>query len=149
MLWSRLVGLPLNQAGRDAIKRTKSTLVIPVRFAGEVQALLSLDNLTRMDAFAVDSMRLANQVAVTAAAILHSLRDRAVLKVNAITDPVTGILNRRGGEDELGRAVARAAREGEPLSVLMLDLADFKSVNDTFGHGGPAVGGAEAAAEPA
>lgn len=132
---AQAVGLPLDETGRDAVLRIKANLVIPVRFAGEVQALLSLDNLTRADAFGVDSVRLANQVAVTAAAILHSIRDRAVLEVNAITDPVTGVLNRRGGEDELGRALARAAREGEPLSVLMFDMTDFKSVNDTFGHG--------------
>jgi diguanylate cyclase (GGDEF)-like protein len=52
-----------------------------------------------------------------------------------ITDPLTGVNNRRYFEAELTRAAARAMRSGEPLALISFDLDRFKAVNDTFGHG--------------
>ena len=52
----------------------------------------------------------------------------------AITDPLTGVANRRYFQNQLAREVARAQRFQRPLSLLMLDLDDFKRYNDTFGH---------------
>ncbi len=54
----------------------------------------------------------------------------------AHTDPLTGLPNRRAWADELERALQRARRTGEPLTLAMLDLDDFKAFNDTFGHAG-------------
>ena len=52
----------------------------------------------------------------------------------ALTDALTNLPNRRAWDDELVRAVARARRTGEPLALAMIDVDDFKSFNDTFGH---------------
>jgi diguanylate cyclase (GGDEF)-like protein len=52
----------------------------------------------------------------------------------ARTDPVTGLANRRSLEERLAQASAYASRYGEPLSALMIDLDEFKQVNDTCGH---------------
>lgn len=49
-------------------------------------------------------------------------------------DPLTGLGNRRALEEALAMAVAHARRADMPLSVLVADLDDFKSVNDSFGH---------------
>jgi diguanylate cyclase (GGDEF)-like protein/PAS domain S-box-containing protein len=49
-------------------------------------------------------------------------------------DFLTGLLNRRHFEQELAREVERAARYGVPGAVLLIDLDNFKDVNDTFGH---------------
>ena len=49
-------------------------------------------------------------------------------------DPLTGFYNHRFLHERLGEEVVRAQRARQPLSVLMLDLDDFKLVNDTFGH---------------
>jgi diguanylate cyclase (GGDEF)-like protein len=57
------------------------------------------------------------------------------LRTAASTDPLTGVANRRAWETEAGRHLARAARTGEPLSFAILDLDDFKVVNDREGHG--------------
>jgi len=57
------------------------------------------------------------------------------LRTAAATDPLTGIANRRAWEAEAGRNLARTARTGEPLSFAILDLDDFKEVNDREGHG--------------
>ena len=57
------------------------------------------------------------------------------LRTAATTDPLTGVANRRAWEAEAARNLARAHRTGEPLSFAILDLDDFKVVNDREGHG--------------
>jgi diguanylate cyclase (GGDEF)-like protein len=56
------------------------------------------------------------------------------LKEQAIRDPLTGLHNRRYLDETLPRELARAKREGYPLSVIMVDLDRFKQINDTYGH---------------
>ncbi len=56
------------------------------------------------------------------------------LRYSAITDPLTGLYNRRFLGENLARHLVRAARSEEPVSVAILDLQDFKSINDRFGH---------------
>jgi diguanylate cyclase (GGDEF)-like protein len=65
---------------------------------------------------------------------LLSENDLSALRVNAITDPLTGLYNRRFLLDHLDREVARAERTGGVVSILMMDLAGFKGINDRLGH---------------
>ena len=57
------------------------------------------------------------------------------LRTAATTDPLTGVANRRAWEIEAARHLARALRTGEALSFAIIDLDDFKEVNDREGHG--------------
>jgi diguanylate cyclase (GGDEF)-like protein len=52
----------------------------------------------------------------------------------AILDPLTGLYNRRSGEQRLAEEVSRSQRHGRPLTVIILDLNKLKYFNDTFGH---------------
>ncbi len=56
------------------------------------------------------------------------------LQEQAITDPLTGLLNRRYLREYLPRELIRARRNGSSLAVIIVDLDYFKRVNDTFGH---------------
>ncbi len=56
------------------------------------------------------------------------------LREQAIRDALTNLFNRRYLEDTLERELARAAREGYPLCIVMMDIDHFKVVNDTYGH---------------
>src|SRR6185312_15890740 len=56
------------------------------------------------------------------------------LQREASLDPLTGLKNRRRFDEDLRTAMARARREHTTGAVLMLDLDDFKHVNDTYGH---------------
>ena len=52
----------------------------------------------------------------------------------ALLDPLTGLYNRRCGEQRLATEVSRSQRNGLPLTVIMLDLNELKEVNDKYGH---------------
>ena len=56
------------------------------------------------------------------------------LRLQAIHDPLTDLFNRRYLDETLDRELARAAREGYPLCVIMMDIDHFKRINDTYGH---------------
>lgn len=56
------------------------------------------------------------------------------LERDTVTDPLTGLLNRRGLDHRLREAVDRARQDDQPLSLLLCDLDDFKQVNDGFSH---------------
>jgi diguanylate cyclase (GGDEF)-like protein len=57
-----------------------------------------------------------------------------LLRNLAMIDPLTGLYNRRFAEQRLASEVARSERKGHPLTVLTLDLNNFKEINDTYGH---------------
>src|SRR6202789_3131632 len=52
----------------------------------------------------------------------------------AALDQLTGLYNRRSGEQRLAQEISRAQRHGRPLTVLLMDIDDLKRVNDTHGH---------------
>lgn len=56
------------------------------------------------------------------------------LRREAVTDPLTGLYNRRYMEETFRREFSRIRREGVPLSVILMDVDDFKAFNDTHGH---------------
>src|SRR5258708_28380829 len=59
--------------------------------------------------------------------------ERALL-LQSMTDPLTGLLNRRSFMDLSGKEETRARPHGNPFSVLILDIDHFKKINDTYGH---------------
>lgn len=56
------------------------------------------------------------------------------LAASALRDYLTGLYNRRYLDEELPRQVAMSQRSGQPLGVAMIDLANFKQINDTYSH---------------
>ncbi len=65
---------------------------------------------------------------------IASLKLREALREQSVRDALTGLYNRRFMEESLEREVMRASRNGQPLSMLFIDLDHFKRFNDTFGH---------------
>ncbi len=81
---------------------------------------------------AADRLKTANEQLQLHVTEVEKLQQE--LSVQAIRDPLTGLYNRRFLAESMGRETARAARGIRPLSVLILDIDHFKSINDTFGH---------------
>jgi diguanylate cyclase (GGDEF)-like protein len=74
--------------------------------------------------------RLGEQIEVAAQ---QQMRAERILNL-AMLDPLTGLHNRHYAQEQLAREVSRAARNKTSLTVLMLDLDDFKNLNDIHGH---------------
>jgi diguanylate cyclase (GGDEF)-like protein len=91
-----------------------------------------------LDARAVDAVSdAAQRLAVELQAGLERLKTQerfTALSRLALTDPVTSLANRRGGEEAFAREVSRARRGGTPLSLVLFDIDHFKHINDRAGH---------------
>jgi GGDEF domain-containing protein len=66
--------------------------------------------------------------------VLMEYEELKRLQVNAATDPLTGLYNRRLFEDHFERELNRAVRYKHHLALVMLDIRQFKEVNDRYGH---------------
>ena len=118
--------------------RTAALLVQTAGARAEAAAAQALD-LGAQDALAgpFDAEELALRLEARLAAKRRADRLRADLREGldaAVTDPLTGLHNRRFAMPELARLAAEAAREGRPLSLLLVDLDHFKAINDAHGH---------------
>src|ERR671921_2220649 len=84
--------------------------------------------------YADDHLRLLDTVARLASDALANAVQHAEAESNALTDTLTGLPNARAMYVRFEQESSRARRTGRPFQVVMLDLDDFKQVNDTYGH---------------
>ena len=113
--------------GREA--GSLSAMCVPVSIMGRTVGVIHA-TAPAPAAFAEDQVRDAATVAKLGGARIGLLRVMAETQLQATTDPLTGLLNRRSFEQRL----SAARKEGEPLSIAMADLDHFKVLNDTYGH---------------
>lgn len=89
---------------------------------------------TELEQYTDDHMRLLETVTRLASDALSNATQHARAESNALTDPLTGLPNARYMALRFDEEASRARRNARPFQVVMLDLDDFKIVNDTFGH---------------
>jgi len=89
---------------------------------------------TELVQYTDDHMRLLETITRLASDALTNAMHHAEAESNALTDPLTGLPNARYLALRFEEEAARARRTGRPFQVLMLDLDEFKFVNDSFGH---------------
>ncbi len=83
----------------------------------------------------VSLIAIALYAAALARPLLRSLNRVAYVAEQAMLDPLTGSANRRGFERALAVELERSSRGGHPCALVIVDLDDFKAVNDQHGHG--------------
>ena len=87
-----------------------------------------------IDQFSARELEAASLFAHVAASAWRNAQLYGELVNAAMTDPLTSLYNSRWLRDAGDRDIARAARDGKPLSLLLVDLDHFKAVNDSSGH---------------
>ena len=86
------------------------------------------------EGFAAETRQLAEWLAAQAGIALENARLHDLVQRQAITDDLTGLVNRRRFLGVLDTEVERAAQLGGGLGIVLIDLDDFKGINDRFGH---------------
>jgi diguanylate cyclase (GGDEF)-like protein len=86
--------------------------------------------------FSKETRTLAEWLASQAAVALDNARLHDIVQRQAITDDLTGLVNRRRFIEALDAEIGRARRFGSALTIVLADLDNFKQVNDEFGHHG-------------
>jgi diguanylate cyclase (GGDEF)-like protein len=111
----------------------QSLVMLPLIAKGESIGLVELMAGAAIELDA-ERLNLVRTIANEAAIALENARLYEEARDLADRDPLTGFFNHRYLHERFGQEAVRARRAHRPLSLLMLDLDDFKLVNDTFGH---------------
>jgi len=107
---------------------------LPIIQSGRVGNVLQLVAPLGHEERLLDSIPFVEVYLREAAPVLETKRLMETLRASSLTDPMTGLNNRRFLEEYVDTLVANVQRHQSQLAVLMLDLDFFKMVNDTYGH---------------
>lgn len=106
---------------------------LPLKLAERVVGILNVA-YRQPRAFSKNDLRVLALLADQAAIAIENARLHTLVSVQAITDPLTNLPNRRAFDARLAEEIRRAGRYKHRFALAILDMNDFKRVNDTFGH---------------
>lgn len=111
----------------------RSLICVPLVVHERIVGILYLDDFQPRQ-FDREKMRLLSVLASFAAMAISNAKIHNRTKLMAITDVLTGLHNHRYFKQVFAQEVGRAKRYQKPLSVILMDVDDFKKYNDTYGH---------------
>jgi diguanylate cyclase (GGDEF)-like protein len=117
----------------SGIEGIQSEIASPLLFENKLAGVLTIES-KRKNSFDTDDIRLLTILCSQIAVAIRNANLYAELERLAITDPLTGLYNYRYYHNRLAGEMARASRYRHPLSQILIDLDDFKRVNDLHGH---------------
>jgi diguanylate cyclase (GGDEF)-like protein/putative nucleotidyltransferase with HDIG domain len=126
-------GADFEAAGSDLKTSLQSALVCPLVSGDRLIGTLAVYHVNP-SFYRDDHRRLLDRVCEQAAAVLHNSIVFEQTHEASLTDPLTGLPNTRFMFMHLTRELARAERLESEVSLLVMDLNDFKEINDTYGH---------------
>ncbi len=115
------------------VEGARSEIAVPLIVEGRVIGVLNSES-QEPAAYSPDQVRTLSIIAQQAAVVLRTAQLHEETWRLSITDPLTGVFNRREFVRRLEEQLRRAKRYGETMAVVFLDLDNFKSLNDRFGH---------------
>lgn len=113
---------------------TANVVAVPLLAGDELVGAMSAGDSNLKRIFTADDIRLLSMFAQQATIAIKNARLFEEVQYLAITDPLTGLYNRRYFLNAARRELERARRHRSPLVVIIADLDDFKRINDAFGH---------------
>jgi diguanylate cyclase (GGDEF)-like protein len=117
--------------------KTKAFASLPMKLDGRIIGVLNLADKLSGAAFAEEEIALISTLTTCASVAIERaefLQQTEELKRISVTDGLTGFLNRRYFHERLIEEIERSKRHGTVLSLAIMDLDDFKKLNDTYGH---------------
>ena len=113
----------------------EALVAVPLIARGHLKGTLNIYRIGEGVTFTDEEFLLAKRFGDAAALAIDNAHIRAHLEHQAETDALTGLYNHRAFHDRLRQALMRASAEHETVGLVMLDLDDFKKINDVYGHG--------------
>jgi diguanylate cyclase (GGDEF)-like protein len=113
----------------------EALITIPLVARDAIKGALNIYRLGGDARFTEEDFELAKRFGDAAALALDNAQVRESLELQAQTDSLTGLYNHRYFHERLRSELTRATRSHDSIGVLMLDIDDFKRVNDIHGHG--------------
>ena len=126
-------GADMEAAGSDQQTALQSALVCPLIVHDKFIGTLAVYHI-EPSYYRDDHRRLLDRVSEQAAAVIHNSMIFEQTQEDSLTDQLTGLPNTRFMFLHLSRELARADRLKAEVSLMVMDLDDFKEINDTFGH---------------
>jgi diguanylate cyclase (GGDEF)-like protein/putative nucleotidyltransferase with HDIG domain len=111
----------------------QSALICPLAVGDEVIGTIAVYH-DGIGSYTEDHRRVLDQVARQAASVVHNTLIFERSQEQALKDALTGLANPRALQFQAAREISRARRTASPFSVVLLDLDDFKVINDEHGH---------------
>jgi diguanylate cyclase (GGDEF)-like protein len=111
----------------------RALICIPLIFQEEIVGVLYLDDFVPRN-FERGKLELLSILSSFAALAIHNARLHNKTKLMAITDFLTGLYNHRYFQQIFNQELGRAKRYSKVMSIIILDVDDFKKFNDRFGH---------------
>jgi diguanylate cyclase (GGDEF)-like protein len=133
----RFAGLRSAKSAQELLPSLEASAALwqPIlRDKGTAVGVLAVYWREPLEALGGETRRAVRLLALEAAIAIERGELLGRLEVAARTDDLTGLLNRRAWDEELGRELSRADRDGGALCVAILDIDKFKLYNDTHGH---------------
>ena len=112
----------------------EALIVVPLIARGVLKGTLNVYRIGEQASFSDAEFELAQRLGDAAALALDNAHIRARLEREAQTDSLTGLYNHRYFHERLRRELTLASAEHTNVAVVMIDIDDFKKVNDVFGH---------------
>ncbi|MEO7673989.1 MAG: sensor domain-containing diguanylate cyclase, partial [Pyrinomonadaceae bacterium] len=134
---SDMKGVGIESAPSEWSYKTSSFISYPILIGERKIGILNFTDKAGGEAFTKHDLELLKAIAPQIAVAIDrtTLRDKAgEFEQLSVTDPLTGLLNRRYLEERLAEEITRSKRHRFSMSLMMLDVDNFKSYNDSFGH---------------
>jgi diguanylate cyclase (GGDEF)-like protein len=128
-----LEGEALSAHEPRVIQAPRAMLAVPILREHQLLGLVTTVD-PEDGGFGDDDIESLSALAVQAGVAIENARLHRVVERQAVTDALTGLANRRQFYEVLGREYERSQRFGTPLSLILLDIDDFKQINDSRGH---------------
>jgi diguanylate cyclase (GGDEF)-like protein len=129
------VGLePHGEVVAGTAHEPEALLCVPLLVEHRAIGALNVYRLGERAGFSATEAEVVERFAVMAALAFDSARQREILRTQASTDGLTGLLNQHACRERLELEVAAALTAGRPLGLVVIDLDHFKAINDAHGH---------------
>ncbi len=114
----------------------KSLILVPIAGIDKIQGFIGIDSINSSKKWEDRNIKLLNILSNVLADGLRKLKSERKIEFMAYYDNLTGLPNRFLFKDRVEMAISLAERTAKLVGIMFIDLDNFKSVNDTMGHGG-------------